>query len=127
MNSLIRHFLDAISERIFSLIGNSIGSAATTYHAASQAEQQSYLEDLARQYESEGKDDVAETLRKKAALLCNEDPASTGHEILHRVVDSRSDNNRLLSGSEDQRAGKLKPARTRRKSRREADTETPTE
>ena len=45
MNSLIKLFLDKLSERIFSLIGSTVGTAATTYHAVQQAEQQSLLED----------------------------------------------------------------------------------
>jgi hypothetical protein len=87
MNSLIKLFLDKLSERIFSLIGSSIGSAATTYHAVQQAEQQSLLEDLARQYESNGKLNLAAKLREQAATLANGDPAATGKQILLQVTE----------------------------------------
>lgn len=90
MNSLIKLFLDKLSERIFSLIGSTVGTAATTYHAVQQAEQQSLLEDLARKYEADGKDDVAATLRRQAQCLANGDPAVAGNLILKQVTETAS-------------------------------------
>lgn len=87
MNSLIKLFLDKLSERIFSLLGSSIGSAASTYHAIEQAERQSLLEDLARQYESDGKAELAAQLRVQAKLLANGDPAVNGKQILLQVTE----------------------------------------
>jgi hypothetical protein len=87
VNALLKLFLDRLTERLFSLVGSSIGSAATTYHAITQAEQQSQLEDLARQYEAEGKHDLAVNLRRQATLIANGDPASQGQLILQRITE----------------------------------------
>ena len=117
MNSLFKQFLDKLGERIFSLIGSSIGTAASTYHAVNQTEQQSLLEDLARRYESEGKDDLADYLRRHASSIANGDPARDGQNILHQVLGTQDNSTRLLGGPAQEVEPELPPTRTRRKRR----------
>lgn len=117
MNSLIKLFLDKLSERIFSLIGSSIGTAASTYHAIQQAEQQSALEDLARQYESDGKPELAAKLREQAAVLGNGDPAVTGKHILQQVTEQPSASGLRLGAPDQPAAPTQLPDRPRRSRR----------
>lgn len=88
MNPIMRLFLDKLSERVFSLLGSNIGTAATTYHAIQQAEQQSVLEDLAREYEADGKPELAAKLRQQATLIASGDPALLGKQILTQVTEA---------------------------------------
>ncbi len=53
--------------------------------ATAQAEQQSELEDLARRYESEGKPEIAATLRQRAVGLTSTNLASEGAELLQQL------------------------------------------
>lgn len=117
MNSIFKQFLDKLSERIFSLIGSSIGTAASTYHAVNQTEQQSLLEDLARRYESEGKEDLADYLRRQATLIATGDPARDGQNILQQLLGSNEDSTRLLDVPTKDVEAEMLPARTRRKRR----------
>jgi hypothetical protein len=120
MNSLIKLFLDKLSERIFSLIGSGIGSAASAYHAIQQAEQQSRLEDLARDYESDGKPELAAQLRRQAASLANGDPCVAGQHILQQVVQPPGEAALRLDSPPEETAAKLPPARPRRGRRGQA-------
>ncbi len=117
MNSIFKQFLDKLSERIFSLIGSSIGTAASTYHAVNQTEQQSLLEDLARRYESEGKEDLADYLRRQATLIAAGDPARDGQNILQQVLGIQDNPTRLLDAPAKEVESEMPPARTRRKRR----------
>ena len=117
MNSLIKLFLDKLSERIFSLIGSSIGTAATTYHAIQQAEQQSVLEDLARKYELDGKLDLAAKLREQSALIGNDDPAAAGKHILLKVTEQPGVPMLGLNSQEVPSSQAMLNDRTRRRSR----------
>ena len=116
MNTVWKQFLDKISERVFSLIGSNIGAAASTYHAVHQAEQQSLLEDLARRYESEGKEELADYLRRHAALIPQGDPAREGQNILQKVLNAPSAPTKLLE-SIPQQHGEEPPVRARRRRR----------
>jgi hypothetical protein len=117
LNSLIKLFLDKLSERIFSLIGSSIGTAATTYHAIQQAEQQSVLEDLARKYELDGKLELAAKLREQASLIGNDDPAAAGKHILLKVTEQPSHPMLGLSSQEGQSTPAMLTDRSRRSRR----------
>jgi hypothetical protein len=122
VNTVWKQFLDKISERVFSLIGSNIGAAASTYHAVHQAEQQSLLEDLARRYESEGKEELADYLRRHAAQIPQGDPAREGQNILQQVLNAPTAPTKLLE-STLQEADVEPPVRTRRR-RRSAPTTT---
>lgn len=114
MNSLLKLFLDRLSERIFSLIGSSIGTAATTYHAVQQAEQQSELEDLARKYEAEGKEVIAAQLRQQASTIATGDPAIAGKLILKRVAESAHLEGPAVNATPGEDAQELLASRVRR-------------
>ena len=126
MNSLIKLFLDKLSERIFSLIGSSIGTAASTYHAVQQAEQQSLLEDLARKYESDGKLDLAAKLREQAAVLANGDPAAIGKQILLQVTEQPSPSTPRLGSPAEPSTPELLNRNARRSRRIAAPDDAPT-
>lgn len=116
MNSLFRIFMDRLAERIFAIIGSTVGTAASTCRAIAQAEQQSVLEDLARQYESEGKIALAEDLRRQAAQISDADPAGDGAALLENVIGTEA--RQALPGLqlEADSAGPA-PSRTRRRRR----------
>lgn len=114
MNSLIKLFLDKLSERIFSLIGSSIGTAATTYHAVQQAEQQSMLEDLARKYEAEGKEEIAAQLRQQASTIATGDPAVAGKLILKKVAETANLEGPSANGTPSEDPQELLASRVRR-------------
>lgn len=78
--------MDRLTDRIFAIVGSTVGTAASTCRAIAQAEQQSTLEDLARQYEADGKPALAENLRRQAAQISNRDPASDGAAVLELMA-----------------------------------------
>ena len=75
MNRLFTTFLDRLAERMTALVAGLVSSRVTVLHAETQAEQQSQLEDLARQYEADGKPEIALTLRKRSTRLASADLA----------------------------------------------------
>jgi hypothetical protein len=114
VNSLLKLFLDKLSERIFSLIGSSIGAAATTYHAVQQAEQQSVLEDLARKYEAEGKEEIAAQLRHQASTIATGEPAAAGKLILKKVAETAHLEGPAVSATPSEDPQELLNSRVRR-------------
>ena len=85
MSNPIRFLFERLTERIFGLIGSSIGNAVSACRVACEAEQQSILEDLARKYESEGKQQLAIQLRAQAAAIRSLDPASDGSTVFECI------------------------------------------
>ena len=75
MNKVISLFLDRIAERFVALTVGLVSSRIEGFHAASQAEQQSDLEDLARSYEAAGKIEIAAGLRQRAQGLTSSNPS----------------------------------------------------
>lgn len=91
MNKLLDAFLNGLRDRIVGSVASLIGSTFSTFRAAQEAEQQSFLEDLARRYEAEGKQALAEQLRSRARHLCIDDPAGEAQAVIHNVLnDSHS-------------------------------------
>lgn len=116
MNSLFRIFMDRLAERIFAIIGSTVGTAASTCRAIAQAEQQSVLEDLARQYESEGKIALAENLRRQAAQISDADPAGDGAAFFENLIGTEP--GQALPGlPRDADSAGPAPSRTRRRRR----------
>jgi hypothetical protein len=97
MNKLLTALIDRLSERAAILGASLIGSRVEGLHAEAQAEEQSRLEESARQYESEGKLQIAAKLRERAARLTSTDVAADALEILHRVTHEP----RLPAGARD--------------------------
>lgn len=85
MNKVVQSFLDRLVERFTALAVGQLSSRFAGLHAVAQAEQQSELEDLARRYESEGKPEIAATLRQRALGLSSPNLAAEGVELLGQV------------------------------------------
>ena len=86
MNKVISLFLDRIAERFVALTAGLVSSRIEGFHAASQAEQQSDLEDLARTYEAAGKTEIAASLRQRALRLNSSNPAAEAEHIVRTVT-----------------------------------------
>lgn len=86
MPTLLSQFLDRLAERFTAIVAGVISSKVEGLHAAAQAEQQSQLEDLARRYESEGKNEIAATLRSRALRLTSSDLAAEAVEVMQQTA-----------------------------------------
>lgn len=85
MNKAISVFLERLAERFVALFAGLISSRIETFHAAARAEQQSHLEDLAREYEAAGKIEIATSLREQARGLTSSNLASEATNIVRNV------------------------------------------
>ncbi|WP_437191137.1 hypothetical protein [Planctomicrobium sp. SH527] len=85
MPTLLSQFLDRLAERFTAIVAGVISSKVEGLHAATQAEQQSQLEDLARRYELEGKAEIAATLRTRALRLTSNDLAEEAVEVMQQT------------------------------------------
>lgn len=86
MSKVVTAFLDRLAERFAALMAGLVSSRVEGLHAAAQAEQQSELEDLARQYETDGKPAIAQTLRQRAARLTSVNLASEAVELMQQLA-----------------------------------------
>ena len=91
MLKVIQHFLDRLAERLVVIVAQLVSSSVETLHASEQAEQQSRLEDLARQYEADDKPHVAATLRQRADALTSANPAHQALPILGNLTEEKND------------------------------------
>ncbi len=98
----IQWFIERIVERMIPVIGTMFSSSAETLQALGQAEQQSRLEDEARKYEADGKTEIANALRQRAARLTSDNPASQSVQIFENVA---NDEQRLLPPTASSREG----------------------
>lgn len=87
MNKLFALFLDRLAERIVTLAAGLVSSRVEGLQAAAQADQQSQLEELARQYDAEGKPEIAATVRQRAARLTSADLSAEAVETMRRVAE----------------------------------------
>ncbi len=120
MNNPVRLLFDQLTERLFGIIVSSAGNAASACRAANEAQQQSVLEDLARHYESEGKQSIADRLRLQASRIECDDPASEGARLLAQL-----DGNTATPSLPVALPGKRSPqkkTRSKRHSRRSLET-----
>jgi hypothetical protein len=121
MNRIISSFLDRLVERFTAILAGVISSRVEGLQASAQAEQQSQLEDLARKYETEGKTEIAQSLRERALNLTSSNLAGEAVEILEAVA---GDPLKLTGPTQPPAAGPLKgvpdfsaPAKSRKKPR----------
>lgn len=98
-------FLDRLAERFAALLTGLLSSRVESLHAATQAEQQSELEDLARKYEADGKTEIAAMLRRRAARLTSADLAAEAVEIVERVT---AEPQRLVAAGKNQSEADLR-------------------
>ncbi len=87
MNKVVSTFLDRLAERFAALMAGLLSSRVEGLHAAAQAEQQSQLEDLARAYEADGKEEIARTLRNRALRLTSTNLAAEALEVIQQTTD----------------------------------------
>ena len=86
MSKVVTVFLDRLAERFAALMAGLVSSRVEGLHAAAQAEQQSELEELARQYEADGKPTIAQILRQRAARLTSVNLASEAVELMQQLA-----------------------------------------
>ena len=86
MNRIVSLFLDRLTERFTAIVAAMISSRVESLQATTQAEQQSQLEDLARQYELDGKPGIAGTLRGRAERLTSSDLAGDAVGVMEQVT-----------------------------------------
>ncbi|MBL8826766.1 MAG: hypothetical protein JNM18_07245 [Planctomycetaceae bacterium] len=103
MNKLMEVFLDRLTERLMTLLAGLIGSRMEAFHSAAQADQQSQLEDLARQYEASGKPEIATTLRERAARLVSTNVVGEAVEIVERLTHEHDGSATTASSGDDLR------------------------
>ncbi len=92
MLKAIQWCVQRLVERLVPIFATSFSSTVETMHALGQAEQQSQLEDAAREYEADGKTEIAEALRQRAARLTSDNPASEAIPIIENLA---ADNKRF--------------------------------
>lgn len=93
MNRMLSGFLDRLTERLTAVIAGVVSSKVESIRAVAQADQQAQLEDLARQYETDGKHDVARILRDRAQALTSVNLAGDAVDMMQVVS---SDTPRLM-------------------------------
>ena len=101
----IQWFIERLIERIVPIIASSLSSTVETLHALGQAEQQSQLEEAARQYEQDGKTEIAAVLRQRATQLTSDNPASQALPMIENLAGDADRFQRL--GLEPQNNGDL--------------------
>ena len=76
----IQQILDAVAQRLIATVSGLIATTVEAITAAQQAEQYGRLEELARQFEADGKTEIAAVLRSRAQQLlaeCQSRPTTT--------------------------------------------------
>lgn len=127
VNNLIRSFLQGLHDRLIASIGSVIGSTFSAFRAAHHAEQQSYLEDLARKYESEGKAQLAEQVRMQAANLNMDDPGTEARLVFRNLLEDRTQAPTLCDSRDTEEPAPANEPRnsTSKKKRRRSKPSTP--
>ena len=83
--SIIRRIIDILVERTVPTIGGLLVSRLETVVTLEEAEHRNELEERARQFESEGKPQLAAALRARAAEINPADPGSHGLAVIRRL------------------------------------------
>ena len=86
MIKYVQVFLDRLTQRLVIVASRLVASSVESLHATQQAAEQSQLEDLARQYEADGKMEIAATLRRRATQLADASPAEEAMETLQSLM-----------------------------------------
>ena len=73
--TLVRWIIERLSQRFVSVIGGLFAAHLETTVALEEAECQDLLEKRARQFEADGKPELAANLRQKAARISSQAPA----------------------------------------------------
>ena len=84
MHRILQSFFDRLTERIVAMAGAMVASAVDVERTTQHAEQQSQLEDLARQMEADGKEHIAASIRSRITTQTIDNP---GHNV-DRLIES---------------------------------------
>jgi len=79
--SVMQRLLDAISQRVAAIVGGAVASRVETMAVLEQVDQQDALEERARQLENEGKNELAESLRRRMLGVDNNNPGAQGQAV----------------------------------------------
>ena len=82
----VQWIMERIAERIVPVVAASFASVIEGVLAVGRAEQQSRLEDAARQYEEEGKAEIAAALRRQLSRMSSSNPAGQALEIQEHLA-----------------------------------------
>ncbi len=101
--------MQALLQRLLPLFGGLFASQVETGIVLEQAEQLNQIEERARQFEREGKAELAEALRRQFTRIQSDDPGRTGLRILENLGE-KADSPALLTAENSE------PEQTRRSS-----------
>lgn len=90
MNRLIRSFLQGLHDRILASVASMISATFSVHRVTQHAQQMSEVEDLAREYESQGKTEIAQQLRCHLSTLQLDDPSSEARDVVRNVLDHQA-------------------------------------
>lgn len=116
--------MQALLQRLLPLFGGLFASQVETGIVLEQAEQLNAIEERARQFESEGKPELADALRQQLTRIHSDDPGRTGLRILANLEGPA--NSPALLTSEVEEPEEKPKRRPRRSARRSAKTTTET-
>lgn len=97
MLSSLHQLLERLAERCLALTAGLLATSIEALHVRYQAEQQCRLEELARTFEADGKPELAQSLRDRAAVLVHDNPAARGETLLRGLTEFPSDLNTAAS------------------------------
>ena len=86
MHRILQSFFERLTERIVAMAGSMVASTVEVERTTQQARQLSQLEDLARQMDAEGKEDIAESIRARMQRHVEDDPGSSADRLIQNVV-----------------------------------------
>jgi hypothetical protein len=116
--SAMQRILDAISQRVASLVGGAVASRVETMVVLEQVDQQDALEERARQLEKEGKEDLAESLRRRIHQADHNNPGAQGQAILVSLCSETAPEANPAMLEDASRESAPTPKRRKRASRR---------
>ena len=83
--NLIRRTVETLVERFVASVGTLFTARIESVAALTLAEQQDELEERARQFENDGKAQLAADLRSRASQLAAKTPGASGHDALRHL------------------------------------------
>jgi hypothetical protein len=83
--NLIRRAVETLVEHFIASVGSVFAARIETVAALMHAQQQEELEERARQFEEEGKPQLATDLRSRASQLAAATPRASGGKVLQRL------------------------------------------
>lgn len=117
--SVMQRILDAISQRVAAIVSGAVASRVETMAVLEQVDQQDALEERARQLEKEGKNELAESLRRRILQADHSNPGAQGQAVLASLcIEAQPEDGPALL--EDTSSKSAPPKRRKRATRRVA-------